>query len=287
MFDGFMNCYQIFRDHGVEDPMLETVRLFDLLSGGALRKMTPLFLESEGIDVAYIASKRKEGLPLEYIVGKTSFMGLELYCSPEALIPREETELLASVAIEYIQEMERVDAAQPSIIEIGVGSGNITVAMTMNSLRAHVHASDISPDAIKIAQKNTDKYGLQERISLLCGDVFSPFTGLGLEQRIDAVISNPPYIPTSSLSKLASEIIDHEPVVALDAGAYGIDIFRKLIIGSIDFLKPSGRLMFELGVGQEKLVARLLQRTGAYDDMQYFRNEEGVVRVISARRRIE
>jgi release factor glutamine methyltransferase len=98
------------------------------------------------------------------------------------------------------------------------------------------------------------------------------------------VICNPPYIPTSSLKKLSPEIIDHEPVLALDGGPYGIDIFRKLMNGALTFLKRGGVLVFEIGAGQEKLIERLFEKNTSYNEIMHFKYGEHV-RVISAIRK--
>jgi release factor glutamine methyltransferase len=280
MYDDFLQTYKFFREHGVEDPLLDTLHLFDLLSRGALRKADLSLLAKEKIELTDLVKKRKEGMPLEYIIGSAYFMGLMFYCSPGALIPREETELLVKVTLEIIRKMQEFENAL-AIIEVGTGCGNIAVSLAMKSENTKIFASDISPEAIEVAKKNVNKFNLQERVSLFCGDLFSPFHGSGYEGKIDLVVCNPPYIPTGSLGKLSSEIIEYEPKVALDAGSYGIDFFRRLINDSLSILKPEGILVFEIGEGQEKLVARLFKKNGDYKDIGCFDDGEHI-RVISA-----
>jgi len=280
MFDNFFESYNAFQDHGAENPLLETLRLFDLLSAGALRKMDLSSLSGQNIDVAELAQKRKEGMPLEYIIGMATFMGLTLSCSPDTLIPREETELLVRVALDFIKKQQETEN-DLTLIDMGTGCGNIAVALAMNSDNTKILATDVSPGAVEIARKNVNAFELQERVSLFCGDLFSPFHGLGYEEKIDLIVCNPPYIPTGSLRKLSPEIIDYEPTVALDAGSYGIDFYRRLISGSLSILKPKGILVFEIGIGQEKLVAKLFERKKGYEDIGYF--DDGThVRVMSA-----
>jgi len=280
MFNGFLQSYDTFLEAGIESPLLETLRLYDILSQGNLRKMDHL-LEQEGVDLLQLAQKRKEGMPLEYIVGKTVFMGIEFYCSPATLIPREETELLVNVALKFIKKRQDFED-DLAIIDVGTGCGNIAVSLAMNTENTKILASDISSEAVEIAQKHVDKYNLQERVALFCGDGFSPFFDAGYEGIIDIVGCNPPYIPTSSLDKLSSEIIDHEPRVAFDAGPYGIGFFRKLIAGAASILKPAGILTFEIGVGQEGLITRLIERNKMFENIGYFTDDAGQIRVISA-----
>lgn len=100
------------------------------------------------------------------------------------------------------------------------------------------------------------------------------------------VVCNPPYIPTGTLKKLSSEIIDHEPIVALDAGPYGIDFYRKLIADAFFFLRPKGILVFEIGAGQEKVATRLFDRNGGYKNIRHFTDKSGKIRILSGVKRI-
>ena len=280
-FDRFLECYDAFRENGVDSPFLETLRLADLLSEGALRKLNSSLDEGDEIDFSHLAQKRREGMPMEYILGRAVFMDHSFFCTPATLIPMEWTKLLVNVVLDYVAQE---NGKEQTIIDIGTGCGNIAISIALGSSSTKILASDISPDAVEIARKNVEHFGLQKQVSLFCGDLFSPFQGLGYESEIDLVVCNPPYIPTGSLANLSSEIIDHEPRVALDAGPYGIGIFRRLIADSLSILKPSGILVFEIGEGQEKLVTRLLQKNGGYRDVRYFK-DDGQIRVISATKR--
>lgn len=285
MFEDFLQAHNVFQKHGTENPLLDTVRLFDILSNGALRKIDLSLLRQEKIDLLHLAQKRKEGMPMEYGIGMATFMGFMFYCSPDTLIPREETELLVEVALDFIKKKREFED-DLTAIDMGTGCGSIAISFAMHSDNTKILATDISASAIEIAQKNVNKFNLQERVSLFCGDLFSPFHGLGYEEKIDLVICNPPYIPTASLTKLSPEIIDHEPKVALDAGAFGIAIYRRLISESLSILKPKGILVFEIGVGQEKLVARLIERKNSYENIRYF--DDGThTRVVSAEKKPE
>ncbi len=282
MFEQFLHIYESFGKHNAEHPVLETLHMMNILSRGALQHLDrSLHEEMDTItDLDQLAQQRKEGVPLEYILERAVFMGIEFYCTPDTLIPREETELLAQVALNMV-EQARKHTDQVTVMDIGTGCGNIAISLAAHAKDIRVLASDISDAAIAVAQKNVTAMGLEDRITLFCGDLFAPLEGQGYENNVDVVVCNPPYIPTSSLSKLAPEIIDHEPRVALDAGTYGINIFRGLIAGARTMLKPGGKLVFEIGAGQEKLVTRLLERTPGYADIQHFDDGEQV-RVIGA-----
>lgn len=280
MYREFIRCYELFREREVAEPLTETLRLFDILSAGALRNVDLSLLERNDVSLDEIAERRKEGTPFEYILGIAPFMGFMLYCTPEALIPRHDTEVLAHTALNLIERMEKPVTA----IDMGTGCGNIAVVLAAGAAEVKVLASDVSAAAIAVARRNVEKHGLQERIQLFCGDLFDPLRGLGFEGSIDLVVCNPPYIPTKSLERLDGEITGNEPLVALEAGAYGIDVFRRLLADAADFIRPGGAMTFEMGAGQERIVERLIEKNGRYEEIEYF-TYGGVIRVVSVTRR--
>ena len=223
-------------------------------------------------------SKRVK-IPRDNETGTAIFMGLTLFYTQDTLIPREETELLVKVALKYIQDRKE-SHEELDIVDMGTGSGNICVSLAVNSDSARLFASDLSPRAIEVAKKNARKHKVEDRISFFCGDLFAPFKGKKFKEKMDMVVCNPPYIPTGSLSKMEPAIIEFEPIMALDAGVYGIDFFRRLINDALGVLKSKGILIFEIGEGQEKLVTRLITRNKGYSDIKYYDDGEHV-RVIS------
>jgi len=272
----------LYQEVGIENPSLEAARLLELLSGRPLGQRSLGLLLQKKKGLLDLARQRKNGVPLEYIVGLARFMGRTFYCSPGTFIPKEQTEALCRVALEFLKTQER--GGSPAIIDMGTGCGNIAITLALNSHSARIYGSDISPKAIEIAQKNVDAFQLRERVTLLCGDLFSPFEWLDCEGTIDLIVCAPPYIPTGSLRKLSPEVVDYEPRIALDGGPFGIDFYRRLVAESLSMLKPRGRLVLEIGVGQEELIARVLSGKGNYEQVQH--HDEGAgVRVVSARKK--
>jgi release factor glutamine methyltransferase len=186
-------------------------------------------------------------------------MGRTFHCSPATLIPREETGGLVEATLEVISR-EQQTKPELTLVEIGSGCGNIAVALALATEHVKILASDVSSAAVEVARRNVAEFGLEERIKLFSGDLFKPFEGEGLAHNVDIVVCNPPYIPTASLSKLAPEIIDFEPRLALDGGPYGIDFFLRLISEAPKILKPAGTLLFEIGERQENLVQYLFEK---------------------------
>ncbi len=280
MFRDFLHSYTTIEQSGGGNSLYEALRLFDLLSGGALRSTTLSLPEGGEVDLKSALQKRKQGVPWEYILGKAHFMGRMFICSPDTLIPTDETRVLVNAVLESLRGKEAADT-DLTLIEIGTGCGNIAISIALQMKKALILASDISPAAVEIARQNVARFKLENRISLAAGDLFAPFAGKGYEQGIDCIVCNPPYIPTSSLAKLSPEIIDHEPLVALDGGPYGINIYRRLIMEALPLLKPDGVLLFEIGERQENLVTRIIEKSGGYQNIAYF-NDQDKIRAIRA-----
>ncbi len=284
MFEFILQLHEAFSQAGLDDPLQETLNLCDILSGGALRALdgrSPQSLTAQNVSLDEIIAKRQQGVPLEYILQQTVFMGRPFTCTPAALIPRAETELLVRTVLKHAASLETESL---TIVDVGTGSGNIAVSLALELPHSRVFAMDISPEAVAQAQKHVEQYQLQDRVTVSCGDLFAPLAGLELEQKVDIVVCNPPYIPSGSLDKMAAEIIEHEPLVALDAGPYGINIFRRLVQDALTFLRPEGLLAFEFGAGQEVLVQRLLQKSGGYENMQPIEDHNGTPRVFKAKK---
>jgi len=199
--------------------------------------------------------KRRAGRePLQHIVGSTSFCGFEMMVNRDVLIPRPETELLAEEAWKYVQERRPA-----SVLDFGTGSGCLAIAVASKCPQAAVHAVDVSEAALALARQNAIRHGLVERIQLHNGDGFAALPG-GL--KFDLIVSNPPYIPSAEIPTLQPEVRDHDPLLALDGGADGLEFYRRLAKESGSWMKPDGRLMLELGDGQAAGVSALLMQHG-------------------------
>ena len=176
----------------------------------------------------------ERGEPLPYVLGRWEFFGLEFDVTPDVLIPRPETELLVERAIVWLQ-------GHPDfrhVADVGTGSGCIGIALAANIPDVHVMGSDISPAALKMAQRNAVKNGVGQRMEFLCCNLFPP----GMEY--DLIVANLPYIPTKTLHELP--IYGREPTMALDGGPDGLQLIRGLLTAVPDRLVPGGLLLMEL-----------------------------------------
>jgi len=175
----------------------------------------------------------KQGEPLQYVMGKWDFMGHTLCVDGRALIPRPETELLVEDALKFLQGCN----SNSSVLDLCTGSGCIAIAIAKAG-NYNVTAADTSASALSLAKQNGE--GLN--INFVQSNLFNEITGM-----FDLVVSNPPYITSKEMDNLSSTVVDHEPHLALHGGADGMDIYRKLIPQSINFLRPGGALFLEIG----------------------------------------
>lgn len=217
-------------------------------------------------------SRRSSREPFQHIVGKQEFYGLDFEVSPDVLIPRPETELLVETAIDILRDSE-----YPRFCEIGTGSGCITVSVLHELKNARAVAVDISGGAIKVARRNARSNGVFERIEFVVSDVFSAIA----EQKFDAILSNPPYIPAADISTLQPEVRDFDPVIALTDGGDGLSIINRIVVESPKFLVSGGFLLLEIGFGQAENVADMFDKM-VWHDVRFLPDLQGIRRVVLA-----
>jgi release factor glutamine methyltransferase len=223
----------------------------------------------------------KSGEPLAHITNRQQFCELEFIVGQQALIPRKETEILAHAALDKIGI---VDTPQPVVIDICTGCGNLPIVIKHHFPNAIVYASDLSPDAIELARRNADHHHLNDLIEFAVGDLLSPFENLGLHNNIDVVTCNPPYISSKKVTAMANEIARHEPSMAFDGGPFGVSILQRTINESVDYIKPNGWLIFEVGSGQGQPIVKMLERKKEFINIEAKLDELNQIRVIAVQR---
>jgi len=214
-----------------------------------------------------------------YERGRVAFMGIELLVAPGALVPRNETELLALTAINALRESGKVGAR---VIDMCCGTGNLACAIALHVPSSRVWASDLTDACIAIARRNFERHSLIQRASVHQGDLFASFAGLGLEGSIDMILCNPPYISEGRLESDRAQLVQLEPREAFAAGPYGLTIHMRVAREAAEFLRPGGMLLFEVGEGQARQVQTLLARTGAYVELCIVNDALGVGRIVHA-----
>jgi release factor glutamine methyltransferase len=186
-------------------------------------------------------ARLENGEPFPYILGHWEFFGLDFDVTPAVLIPRPETELLVEKAVAWLQE----SPVRRTVADVGTGSGAIAVSIAVNVPDAHVLATDLSHAALKVARSNAQKNKIVERIDFVQCDLLPPHPDpLPTQSHFDLICANLPYIPTDTLRGLP--IYGREPTLALDGGADGLDLFRKLMKIAPDWLAPNGLILLEI-----------------------------------------
>jgi release factor glutamine methyltransferase len=228
-------------------------------------------------------ARKADGEPVQYITGEQEFYGASFTVTPDVLIPRPETELLVERVAELGSELWP-PGTEVKAADIGTGSGAIAVTLARLQPAWRVLATDVSEAALRVARENAVRLGTAERMRFVCGDLLTPLIAGGAE--IDVLASNPPYIPTAELAGLQREVRDHEPRLALDGGADGLAVCRR-ILEQLPKLPALPRVIgFELGAGQPEIVASWIREADAGYETEIVRDLAGIDRhVIAIRER--
>lgn len=233
-----------------------------------------------------LIDRRLAGVPLAHLTGRQHFLGLELEAGPAALVPREETEILATAALGLLHGLV-LEFGEARVLDLCAGSGNIATALAHYEPRCHVWAADLSPEAFLLARRNAERHQLENRIQFFTGDLFGPFAGEEFRQHFDLIVCNPPYISTRKVSELPVETGQHEPRLAFDGGNFGLSVITRLIQESPRYLKPASWLCFEVGLGQGDFLYRSLEKHPAYTEVRRLLDHRNQVRALAVRTRAE
>ena len=218
-----------------------------------------------------LLARRLDGEPLAYIVGAREFYGLEFAVDPSVLIPRQETEHLVDAVVDYSR---RRGDPPLEVADVGTGSGAIAVAVAHRLPATSVYATDVSVRALEVADANRRRHGLDDRVHLRKGDLLEALPG-----PVDAIVSNPPYIPTGDLASLPADV-RREPAEALDGGPDGLAVTRRLIRGAPDYLRPGGRLLVEIAPEQLNAVIGEAAETFPGAEVHFERDLSGSPRLL-------
>jgi len=218
--------------------------------------------------------RRAANEPVQYILGKQEFYGLDFQVTPAVLIPRPETELLVEAVLRKLPCDKFVE-----ILDVGSGSGILAVTLAHHLPHAEITAVDISVDAIAVARRNAETHHVGDRIRFVVSDLLSTLDHK--LEHFDAIVSNPPYVAETHRASLAPEVRDYEPATALFAGETGLDIYLRLIPEARKVLKPNGLLALEIGQGQRDAIANLLK---GWHDVAFVNDLQQIPRVALARR---
>jgi len=228
-----------------------------------------------------LIQRRLRREPVAYIVGQREFWSLKFIVTPDVLIPRPETEILVMEALKVLSQPEQTKR-RIRILEMGTGSGAISVALAKELPSASVVATDLSEKALSIAEENALRNGVRERILFLPGDLFAPLEKGSI---FELIITNPPYIPQDYFPSLPPEVRDFEPRVALDGGRDGLTFFRRVLPRVGEYLSPEGWVLAEIGAGQDQKVREIAAANPDLDSCDFLPDLAGIKRVFKARKK--
>ena len=225
--------------------------------------------------------RRGAGEPLQYVTGEMPFRHIVLRCERGVLIPRPETEILVDAALEAL---EACGSQDPLALEIGTGTGCIALSLASEHEGTRVIATDLSPVAVRLATRNCDALNLAGVVDVVECDLASAVPA-ELMGRFNLLVSNPPYIPSAVLAhEVPAEVKDHEPGLALDGGADGLDVFRRILALAPEALAPGGALCVELFEGNVEAAAELVRTTPGWQEARVLEDLTHRPRVLVALR---
>ena len=225
-----------------------------------------------------LLAERGAGRPVAYVIGHREFMGLDFAVDERVLIPRPETELLVETVLDLVR-----DTPAPTIVDVGTGSGAIAVSIAAARPDAALVATDLSGDALAVAEINAARHGVTGRVRFLQGDLLEPLARR--RSCVHVVASNPPYVDPAIATTLPREIRSYEPALAVVAPGYGESVHARLADQAPGVLAPGGWLVMEVAAGQAERVVELLKRPTPYEDVIVRRDGIGWERVVAARLR--
>jgi release factor glutamine methyltransferase len=263
-----------FKKRNVENPRLNAEHLLAHVLG---RKRIELYLdferkltETELTPLRDLVKRRSEAEPLQHLLGTVEFCGHVFLCDKRAMVPRPETEELVEFLKSEIQD------PKSEIVDVGTGSGVISLSLAAEFPEARILAVDVSDDALALAQENAAKLNLGDRVQVLKSRLLE-----NVEGAFDLIVANLPYISTQDRHTLSREVL-HDPEIALFAGTRGDELVRELIADAPSRLRPGGMLALEIGLGQsEALLSALAEKN--YRDICSKNDYNGVTRFLFAR----
>ena len=268
---------EVLKENNIDEPILK----LRIILANILKKDKEYLMihETEELneDLEKILKKDIEKLckhiPIQYITNKQEFMGLEFYVDKRVLIPQPDTEILVEEVIDIVGKNEKI-----KILDLCTGSGAIGISIVKNIENCEISLSDISNEALKIATKNyNDIVGTNDctrQDKIIQSDLFEK-----IQDKFDIIVSNPPYIKSDVIKTLDKEV-QNEPLLALDGGKDGLDIYRRIIEQAYKYLNKDGYLCLEIGYDQKEEVIRLIEETTKYKDIYSKKDLAGNDRIV-------
>lgn len=251
----------LLKENKIEDYSIKVKILISFITG--IKK--DILINYEDVEILdnkleiyiYNLNKIIEGVPIQYITKKQEFMGLDFFVDENVLIPQPDTEIL----VEEVLKISKLYNKKINILDLCTGSGAIAVSLAKYIKDVNIIATDISENAIEIAEKNAIKNNAENKIKFVVSDMFK-----NIENEFDIIVSNPPYIETKEIEKLSKEV-KNEPIIALDGGNDGIKYYKIIADNYNKFLNIGGYLLLEIGYNQGESVSKLFKNSEIKKDL--------------------
>jgi release factor glutamine methyltransferase len=221
--------------------------------------------------------------PIAYLTGTAPFFNMEFAVTRDVLIPRPDTETLVENVLQFVRHQGGFES--PRVLDLCTGSGCIGAAIAHHLKTAVVTATDISPAAVAVARKNIERLGLNGRVLVEEGDLFSALEKMVDVQPFDLIVANPPYIPTGQMEGLDRSVKEYEPVSALDGGLDGLVLHRRILADAPARLVTGGRIYMEIAFDQGELATQVMGEYPAFDEVRILKDYGGRDRVLTGRRK--
>lgn len=222
-------------------------------------------------DFEHLVARRENYEPMQYILGRTEFYGLDFRVNKNVLIPRPDTEILVEKVIGFVGN------SSYTLLDIGTGSGCIPISILVNCPNAKAYTADISAEAIEVAKENARMNNVEDRITFLNMDILNHFPDFP----VDCIVSNPPYIEEDVIPTLMEDVKGFEPYIALSGGADGLVFYRRIAQNGYEILKNGGLIAFEVGHNQARSVEEILIKKG-FTQTEIIKDLAGIERVVTA-----
>src|SRR5262249_3085035 len=251
-------------------------------------------------------SRRVRGEPLQHITGHQEFYGLDFLVSPAVLIPRPETEFLVDQVLKLARPAGPISGlrvmgqtgdctdprrpeglgqkSNPVVVDIGTGSGCIAISLAVNLPGVRIIATDISEPALEVARKNAGIRGVADRIEFVQGDLLCPRERYGLKENVAIIACNPPYVPLGQPDLVQGVVRDFEPATALYGGNDGLDLYRRLVVEALEYLKPGGYMVCEIGYSQLAGVRAIVDGM-SWEILDVTHDLQGIPRTLTLRKK--
>jgi release factor glutamine methyltransferase len=278
----FSKTTEIFKESKIENPANEALilisKILNLPKHYIISYPDLEISEKNAKKLIVLSEKRASGYPMAYLTKSKEFFGLDFYIEEGVLIPRPETEILVEKVIEKLQNAK----GELIGLEVGVGSGCISVSLLKNIKNLKIIGIDVSEKALEITEKNAKIHEVLDRLKLFKFDIMNEkMNSLNLP-KLDFVVSNPPYIKEEEYQKLQEEV-KKEPKEALISGKEGTEFYEKIVNSLKDFLKEDGFFAFEVGIGQAGKVKQILEDNG-YKNIEIYKDLARIDRVVIGER---